>query len=155
MTGDLVTAGPDHASDGTAAVSGSIHGRDGWPLESATVTLVDRAGAQIGRATVDAEGHFAVSVTLTRPGDAAVPRPGRWTIDPAHSTIAVTGQHLGLSRIHGRFARFSGELVITDPLERSGCEATIEAASIDTGNEQRDAHLRSVDFMDVDRYPTI
>src|SRR3954454_4101136 len=65
------------------------------------------------------------------------------------------GPHLGLSKIHGRFHSFSGELVITDPPERSGCEATIDAASIDTGNEQRDAHLRSADFLDVDRYPTI
>jgi polyisoprenoid-binding protein YceI len=189
VTGDLVTAGPDHASDGTAAVSGSIRGRDGWPLESATVTLVDRTGAQIGRATVDAEGNFAVSIaetgaatlivaapgsmpvarsltvppdglrlgviTLTRPGDAAIPRPGRWTIDPAHSTVAVTGQHLGLSKIHGRFARFSGELTVADPLEVSSCSATIEAASIDTGNGQRDDHLRSADFLDVDRCPEI
>jgi polyisoprenoid-binding protein YceI len=189
VTADLVTAAPGHGSDGTAAVSGSIRGRDGWPLESATVTLVDRTGAQIGRATVDAEGHFAVSVaetgvatlivaapgsvpvarsltvppdglrlgviTLTRPGDAAVPRPGRWTIDPAHSTVAVTGQHLGLSKIHGRFARFSGELTVADPLEVSSCSATIEAASIDTGNGQRDDHLRSGDFLDVDRCPEI
>jgi polyisoprenoid-binding protein YceI len=189
VTGDLITAGPGHGSDGTAAVSGSIRGRDGWPLESATVTLVDRTGAQIGRATVDAGGHFAVSVaepgaatlivaapgsvpvarsltvppdglrlgviTLTRPGDAAIPRPGRWTIDPAHSTVAVTGQHLGLSKIHGRFARFSGELTVADPLELSTCSATIEAASIDTGNGQRDDHLRSGDFLDVDRCPEI
>jgi polyisoprenoid-binding protein YceI len=170
-------------------VTGGVHGRDGWPVEPATVTLVGPTGTQLGRAAVDAEGHFDVPVTdagpatlivaapgsvpvarsvtvpaqgldvgvimLTRPGDSGTPRPGRWTIDPAHSTIAVTGQHLGLSKIHGRFHSFSGELVITDPLERSGCEATIDAASIDTGNEQRDAHLRSADFMDVDRYPTI
>ncbi len=189
MTADLVTAVPDRGRNGTAAVSGSIRGRDGWPLESATVTLVDRTGAQLGRATVDAEGDFAVPVagtgaatlivaapgsvpvarslsippdglrlgviTLTRPGDAAVPRPGRWTIDPAHSTIAVTGQHLGLSRIHGRFARFSGELTVADPLEVSSCSATIEAASIDTGNGQRDDHLRSGDFLDVDHCPEI
>ena len=189
MTGDLLTTDPGHGSAGTAAVSGSIRGRDGWPLESATVTLIDRTGAQIGRATVDAEGRFAVSVaetgaatlivaapgslpvarsltvpsdglrlgviTLTRPGDAAVPLTGRWTIDPAHSTVAVTGQHLGLSRIHGRFARFSGELTVADPLEVSSCSATIEAASIDTGNGQRDDHLRSGDFLDVDRCPEI
>jgi polyisoprenoid-binding protein YceI len=170
-------------------VTGGVHGRDGWPVEPATVTLVGPTGTQLGRAAVDAEGHFDVPVTdagpatlivaapgsvpvarsvtvpaqgldvgvitLTRPGDSGTPRPGRWTIDPAHSTIAVTGQHLGLSKIHGRFHSFSGELVITDPLERSGCEATIDAASIDTGNEQRDAHLRSADFMDVDRHPTI
>src|SRR3954464_9760797 len=76
VTGDLVTAGPDHASDGTAAVSGSIRGRDGWPLESATVTLVDRTGARTGRATVEAEGHCAVSVAETGAATLIVAAPG-------------------------------------------------------------------------------
>jgi polyisoprenoid-binding protein YceI len=105
--------------------------------------------------TVPPDGLRLGVITLTRPGDAAVPRPGRWTIDPAHSTVAVTGQHLGLSKIHGRFARFSGELTVADPLEVSSCSATIEAASIDTGNGQRDGHLRSGDFLDVDHCPEI
>jgi polyisoprenoid-binding protein YceI len=171
------------------AVSGSIRGRDGWPLESATVTLVDRSGSQLGRATVDAEGRFSVTVpeagaatmivaapgsvpvarsvsipphgvdlgaiTLGRPGDAATPRPGRWVIDPTHSTIGVTGQHLGLSKVHGRFRSFSGEIVVGDPLAESFCEARIDADSIDTGNEQRDEHLRSADFLDVASHPVV
>jgi polyisoprenoid-binding protein YceI len=172
-----------------SGVTGAVHGRDGWPVEPATVTLVGPTGAQLGRAAVDAEGRFDLPVptagaatliiaapgsvpvarsvaippggldlgviTLTRPGDSARPCPGRWTIDPAHSTIAVTGQHLGLSRIHGRFSRFAGELLVADPLERSGCDVRIEAASIDTGNGQRDDHLRSADFLDVERCPGI
>jgi polyisoprenoid-binding protein YceI len=170
-------------------VTGAVLGRDGWPVEPATVTLVGPTGTQLGRCAVDGEGRFAVDcgehgtatlivaspgsmpvarsvtvppdgldlgvITLTRPGDSALPRAGRWTIDPAHSTIAVTGQHLGLSRIHGRFATFSGEIVVADPLGRSTCAARIAAASIDTGNEQRDAHLRSPDFLDADRCPAI
>ena len=178
MTGGLVTA-----------VTGSIRGRDGWPLESATVTLVDRSGTQLGRAAVDAEGRFALAVpgpgaatvivaapgsvpvarsvsitphgvdlgaiTLGRPGDAATPRTGRWVIDPAHSSIGVTGQHLGLSKVHGRFQTFSGEIVVRDPLEESTCEARIDADSIDTGNEQRDDHLRSADFLDVASHPVV
>jgi polyisoprenoid-binding protein YceI len=168
-------------------VTGAVQGRDGWPVEPATVTLIGQTGAQLGRAAVDAEGRFEIVVTepgpatlivaspgsvplarsvtiprdglrlgiitLTRPGDSTTPGAGRWTIDPAHSTIAVTGQHLGLSRIHGRFATFAGELVVADPLERSWCSATIEAASIETGNAQRDVHLRSADFLDVERWP--
>jgi polyisoprenoid-binding protein YceI len=175
--------------DETTAVTGSIRGRDGWPLESATVTLVDRSGTQLGRAAVDAEGRFALAVptagaatmivaapgsvpvarsvsipasgvdlgaiTLGRPGDAVTPPTGRWVIDPMHSTLGVTGQHLGLSRVHGRFRSFSGELVVRDPLEESTCEARIEADSIDTGNEQRDDHLRSADFLDVARHPVV
>jgi polyisoprenoid-binding protein YceI len=170
-------------------VCGTVLGRDGWPLEPATVTLVGPAGAQLGRAVVGGDGRFEVLVptagaatmivaspgalpvarsvtipsegldlgvvTLARPGDTGTPRPGRWTIDPAHSTIAVTAQHLALSKVHGRFREFSGELVIADPLAQSRCEARIVAGSIDTGNEQRDAHLRSEDFLDAERCPEI
>jgi polyisoprenoid-binding protein YceI len=176
-------------SDGPLLVTGAVRGRDGWPLETATVTLVGPSGAQLGRASVDAEGRFAVPVptagpatvivaspgsaplaraatvaghgldlgvlTLARPGDSGTPRAGRWTIDPAHSTIGVTAQHLALSKVHGRFRGFSGELVVADPPELSACTARIEAASIDTGNAQRDEHLRSADFLDVARYPEI
>jgi polyisoprenoid-binding protein YceI len=171
------------------AVTGTVLGRDGEPLEAATVTLVDGAGRQLGRATVDAAGRFAVPVSavgtatvivaapgcvpvartvatgpagtdlgllvLSRPGDSGTPRPGRWVIDPAHSTIEVTARHLALSTVHGRFRDFSGEIVVAQPLEWSQCEAVIDAASIDTANDQRDAHLRSADFLDVARFPEI
>jgi polyisoprenoid-binding protein YceI len=171
------------------AVTGTVLGRDGEPLEAATVTLVDGTGRQLGRATVDAAGRFAVPVSavgtatvivaapgsvpvartvatgpagtdlgllvLSRPGDSGTPRPGRWVIDPAHSTIEVTARHLALSTVHGRFRDFSGEIVVAEPLERSRCEAVIDAASIDTANDQRDAHLRSADFLDVTRFPEV
>jgi polyisoprenoid-binding protein YceI len=170
-------------------VTGAVHGRDGWPLEPATVTLVGPDGGQLGRAAVGAEGRFAVAVaqpgpatliaaapgavpvarslsvpvtgldlgvlSLARPGDAGTPAPGRWEIDPAHSTIAVTAQHLALSKVHGRFREFSGEIVVAEDPARSTCRARIEAASIDTANEQRDAHLRSADFLDVTAHPAI
>jgi polyisoprenoid-binding protein YceI len=192
VSGDLVAAGTSGASrerNETTAVTGSIRGRDGSPLESATVTLVDRSGTQLGRSTVDAGGRFTLAVpgpgavtmivaapgsvpmarsvsiprhgmelgaiTLGRPGDAATPRTGRWVIDPAHSTIGVTGQHLGLSKVHGRFQSFSGEIVVRDLLEGSTCEARIDADSIDTGNAQRDDHLRSADFLDVAVHPVV
>ena len=171
------------------AVLGTVLGRDGEPLEAATVTLVDGGGRQLGRAAVDAAGRFAVPVpapgtatvivaspgcvpvartvatgsagtdlgvvVLSRPGDTGTPRPGRWVIDPAHSTIEVTARHLALSTVHGRFRGFSGEIVVAEPLERSRCEAVIDAASIDTANDQRDAHLRSADFLDVTRFPEV
>lgn len=176
-------------SDDRLLVTGAVRGRDGWPLETATVTLIGPDGRQLGRATVDADGRFTVPVetagpttvivaspgstplartatvgghgldlgvlTLVRPGDTGVPRGGRWTIDPAHSTIGVTAQHLGLSKVHGRFRSFTGELVVADPPERSTCTARIDAASIDTGNAQRDEHLRSADFLDVAHHPRI
>ena len=186
---DARRVGTGNRSEEGPRITGTVHGRDGWPLEPATVTLVAPTGGQLGRAAVDAEGRFEILVpapgpatlivaapgsvpvaravtipatglhlgalTLGRPGDAGAPRPGLWTIDPAHSTIAVTAQHLGLSRIHGRFGSFSGELVVGDPLGRSAVEARIDAASIDTGNGQRDEHLRSADFLDVAQFPEI
>jgi polyisoprenoid-binding protein YceI len=171
------------------AVTGTVLGRDGEPLEAATVTLVDGTGRQLGRAAVNGAGRFAVPVSvpgtatvivaapgcvpvartvatgpagtdlgllvLSRPGDSGTPRPGRWVIDPAHSTIEVTARHLALSTVHGRFRGFSGEIVVAEPLQRSRCEAVIDAASIDTANDQRDAHLRSADFLDVEKYPEL
>jgi polyisoprenoid-binding protein YceI len=176
-------------SDAGPLFTGAVRGRDGWPLETATVTLVGPDGQQLGRTTVDQEGRFSVPVaaagpatvivaspgtaplarmatvgdrgldlgvlTLTRPGDTGVPRPGRWTIDPAHSTIGVTAQHLALSKVHGRFRGFAGELVVAEPLERSTCSVRIDAASIDTGNVQRDEHLRSADFLDAAHHAEI
>jgi polyisoprenoid-binding protein YceI len=85
----------------------------------------------------------------------ALPEPGEWNIDPVHSIVRATARHLGLSRVEGRFTAFSGQIRIADPVEQSTVEATIEAASIDTGNADRDAHLRSPDFLDVERFPVL
>jgi polyisoprenoid-binding protein YceI len=85
----------------------------------------------------------------------ALPDAGVWTIDPAHSIVRATARHLALSRVEGRFTAFAGQIEIADPVEQSTVEATIEAASIDTGNADRDAHLRSSDFLDVERFPVL
>lgn len=69
--------------------------------------------------------------------------------------MAATAVHLGFAKIHGRFRRFSGTLTVADPLEDSSVEVVIDAASIETDNPDRDAHLRSPDFLDVDRFPRI
>mgnify|MGYP001032092666 CR=1 FL=1 len=80
----------------------------------------------------------------------------RWEIDPVHSEIAFSVRHLMVATVRGRFNQFHG-LVEFDPAqpERGRVEVTIDAASIDTRNEQRDNHLRSSDFLDVGRYPVI
>src|SRR4249920_781396 len=80
---------------------------------------------------------------------------GTWAIDPVHSEVSFTVRHLMVSKVRGRFTAFEGTLVTgVDPL-RSTVEASVELASIDTGNADRDAHVRSADFFDVDRYPTL
>ena len=87
----------------------------------------------------------------------AVPRtPSTWDIDTVHSSVGFTVRHLVISKVHGRFARWIGTLTLDDARpERSRVEARIEAASIDTHEPQRDAHLRSADFLDAEKHPEI
>ena len=78
---------------------------------------------------------------------------GTWVIDPIHSEVGFSVRHLMLSKVRGRFATFEGRIVTAaDPLE-SSVEATIDLSSIDTNSPDRDAHLRSADFFDVERHP--
>lgn len=81
------------------------------------------------------------------------PRPGRWEIDPAHSIVKATARHLGLTRVEGRFVDLQGHLDVGADLLDSSVQVTISAASLTTGNADRDAHLRSADFLGVDEYP--
>lgn len=79
---------------------------------------------------------------------------GTWDIDSVHSDIQFTVRHMGVGKSRGRFGSVQGEIVTAaDPLE-SSVTATIETSSIDTGNADRDAHVRNADFLDVEQFPT-
>jgi polyisoprenoid-binding protein YceI len=79
-----------------------------------------------------------------------------WNIDTVHSGINFSVRHMVVSKVRGRFAKFSGELAIDDgDLTRSSVDVAIDAASVDTGNAQRDTHLRSADFFDVETFPEL
>jgi polyisoprenoid-binding protein YceI len=80
---------------------------------------------------------------------------GRWAIDPVHSDISFTVRHLMVSRVRGRFVRFTGEIVTAEDLSASSVVAEIDMSSIDTGNSERDADLCSASYLDVARYPTM
>lgn len=80
----------------------------------------------------------------------------RWEIDVGHSAIHFRVRHMVISKVSGRFARWSGSIDLDDrDLTRSSVEVRIDASSIDTQVADRDAHLRSADFLDVARYPEI
>lgn len=79
-----------------------------------------------------------------------------WEIDSAHSTVEFSVKHMMITTVRGRFTKFSGKIEMDEanPLSAK-VTGSIDAASIDTGQEQRDAHLRSPDFFDVATYPTL
>ena len=78
-----------------------------------------------------------------------------WNIDPVHSEVGFSVRHMMVSKVRGRFATFSGQIVTgEDPLQ-SSVTAEIDLSSINTGQEQRDQHIRSADFFEVETYPTM
>ena len=79
-----------------------------------------------------------------------------WNIDPAHSVAEFKVKHMMISNVKGQFAKVTGELTLDDSvLTNSKVEAVIEAASIETRDAQRDAHLKSPDFLDAEKFPTL
>jgi polyisoprenoid-binding protein YceI len=80
---------------------------------------------------------------------------GRWALDRAHSSVSFSVRHLMVSKVRGQFGDFDAEIVTgADPLA-STVSATVDLSSIDTGNADRDAHIRSADFFDVESHPTL
>jgi polyisoprenoid-binding protein YceI len=79
-----------------------------------------------------------------------------WQVDGAHSAVNLAVRHMVISKVRGHFGRWSAKLQLdTADLTRSSVEVDIEAASIETGVADRDAHLRSPDFLDAAKYPTL
>ena len=95
-----------------------------------------------------------IMATTQRGGSAA--RLTRWELDPAHTTVEFAAKHMMITTVRGRFSDVSGTIEADEANpDGSSAEASMDAASIDTGNEQRDAHLRSADFLDVENDPVI
>src|SRR5215475_7322581 len=79
-----------------------------------------------------------------------------WNIDATHSSINFSVRHMVVAKVRGRFTKYVGTVELeADDLTRSSVLATIDAASIDTGTAQRDDHLRSADFFDVEKFPEL
>lgn len=78
---------------------------------------------------------------------------GTWDIDPVHSDVSFSVRHMMVSKVRGRLGAFRGEIVTAPEFTDSTVTAAVDATSIDTGQEQRDGHLRSPDFFHVDVHP--
>ncbi|MFC7309633.1 YceI family protein [Streptomyces monticola] len=118
--------------------------------------------------TSEAHTAAAAPASTVTPGSAATPgsaeatasvalplSAGRWAFDPLHSAVGFTIRHLGIAKVRGRFNDLDAALVIGDTLETSSVTATVALASIDTGNADRDAHVRASDLLDVEKRPTM
>jgi polyisoprenoid-binding protein YceI len=92
---------------------------------------------------------------VTKVDGLELPAPGSFTIDRAHTHVGFSVRHMMVSKVKGRFSSFEGTIAVGDTPAGSSVEITIDASSIDTREEARDDHLRSPDFLDVERFPTL
>ena len=81
--------------------------------------------------------------------------PGTWTVDASHSNIGFSVRHLMVAKVRGRFADFAGTITVAEDRLASKVEATVQAGSVDTRDEGRDGHLRTGDFFEVEKFPTM
>jgi len=85
---------------------------------------------------------------------AELPAAGRWQIDPGHTEVAFIGRHFMLTKVRGRFTGVTGAIVVAEEPGESTAEVVIDMASVESGSQARDDHLRSADFFDAARHPT-
>jgi polyisoprenoid-binding protein YceI len=100
--------------------------------------------------------RFRTMADMSTTADHVLPlAPGTWALDTNHSSVGFVIRHLGVSKVRGRFQEFDVNVVVGATLAESSVEATIQMASIDTGNPDRDAHARTADLLDVAQRPTM
>ncbi|HEY8547084.1 MAG TPA: YceI family protein [Acidimicrobiales bacterium] len=94
--------------------------------------------------------------TRTRTVDGEiVPTPGVFALDPVHTHIGFSVRHMMIAKVRGRFSAFNGTVTIGEEPSDAQVAVEVDLASVDTKHPERDAHLRSPDFFDVERYPTM
>ena len=80
---------------------------------------------------------------------------GTWTIDPVHSEVSFVVRHMMVSKVRGRFDKFEGTIVTAEDPLQSSVNATVDLSSVNTGEPNRDNHIRSADFFEVESHPTL
>jgi polyisoprenoid-binding protein YceI len=86
---------------------------------------------------------------------ATIPTPGKFDLDPAHTRVGFVAKHLMVSKVRGGFTKANGSIVIAEDPLQSHVEVDIDASSIDTGVADRDGHLKSPDFLNVEQWPSL
>ncbi len=81
--------------------------------------------------------------------------PGTWTVDPTHTEVGFVARHLMVAKVRGRFAEVAGSVTAGESFADTTLEAVVQAGSIHTNQNDRDVHLRSADFFDVEQFPTL
>lgn len=84
-----------------------------------------------------------------------VPAVGNWALDPSHSRVEFVARHLMVTKVRGAFKNFSGSFEVAEDPTASTLSVDVDLVSVDTGAEDRDNHLRSPDFFDLDNHPTM
>ncbi|MGJ9404216.1 YceI family protein [Arthrobacter sp. KK5.5] len=81
--------------------------------------------------------------------------PGTWNLDQAHTEVGFTVRHAGISKVRGQFTESDATLVVGDSLETSSVGAVVKTASFDSNDDNRDGHVKSADFFDVEQFPNM
>jgi polyisoprenoid-binding protein YceI len=84
-----------------------------------------------------------------------LPTTGTFALDRSHTQVGFVARHLMVSKVRGRFTDFEGTIIVADDPSASSVEVTIQAASINTNDENRDNHVRNIDFLSVEEFPTL
>ena len=84
-----------------------------------------------------------------------LPETGIWAVEPTHTTVEAVAKHLRITKVRSRFNSFEGKITVAEPVTDSTIAVTIDAASFDSNNADRDGHVHSADFLDVENHPEI
>ena len=81
--------------------------------------------------------------------------PGRWSVDPAHTKVGFVARHMMVTKVRGSFTDYSADIIVADDPLQSTINVEVQMASVNTGDDTRDGHLRTNDFFDIENHPTM
>jgi polyisoprenoid-binding protein YceI len=134
---------------------GELMSDEAYARPTASADSGSRSGTLVTPGTVRGKGTTMTGFATRSWRGITIPAPGTYLLDQAHKRIGFLARHMMVSPVRGEFDEATARIVVDEDPLSSSVTATIRAASITTGNAERDAHLSSPDFLDVERYPTL